>query len=101
MGKGFNQPTFSPDGQYVVTSFASPTPAQVGAVVFERLSSGATTTAPNGLEWQSWTSQPGVAVMYNTTTSSGPDYIMHLELLNIATGAHTPLQPGSRSYVWA
>jgi len=101
VGKGFNQPTFSPDGQYLVTSFASANPAQAPAVIFERLSSGATTTAPNGLEWQSWTSQPGVAVMFNTTTSGGPDYIMHLELFNIATGARTPLQPGSRSYVWA
>jgi hypothetical protein len=101
LGQGFNQPTFSPDGHYIVTMFPSADPAQAGAVVFERLSSGATTTAPTGLAWQSWTSQPGVAVMYNTIATSAPDYIMHLELLNIATGARTPLQPGSRSYVWA
>jgi hypothetical protein len=101
LGEGFNHPTFSPDGQYLVTTFASAVPAQAPAVVFERLSTGATTIAPNGLQWQSWTSQPGVAVMDNINTSSGPDYTLHLELYNVATGARTPLQPGSRSYLWA
>lgn len=101
LGQSFNQPTFSPNGQYIVTSFASANPAQADAVVFERLSSGATTTAPTGLEWQSWASQPGVAVMYNTIATSAPDYITHLELFNVVTGARTPLQPGSYNYVWA
>lgn len=98
---GFNQPAFSPDGRYVVATFGNATPGLPNAVVFERLSDGACTSPPTELQFQSWTQQPEVALMYNISTSGAPDYIIHLELYNVATSAHTPLQPGTDSYVWA
>lgn len=101
LGNGFNQPSFSPDGGYVVTSFQAGDFSKPNTVVFERLSDGALTTAPAGLEWMSWTAQPGVALMENITEMGAPDFALHLELYNIATGTRTPLQTGSRGYVWA
>ncbi len=101
LGKGFNQAVFSPDGQYVVAYFPSATPGLRGSEVFERLTNGSTQTAPTELSWYEWSAQPGVAVMYNTQTSGAPDYLMQLELYNVATGARTPLQRGTYDYVWS
>ena len=101
LGNGFNQPSFSPDGRYVVTSFPASDFSKPSTVVFERLSDGALTTAPAGLEWMSWTAQPGVALMSNITEIGAPDFAQHLELYNVATGARTPLQVGSHGYIWA
>lgn len=93
---GFNQPAFSPDGRYIVTTFSSGYTLPP-SVVFERLSDGGLTTAPAGLAWMSWTAQPGVALMVNNTA---PGYTLHLELFNVVTGEQRPLQAGSRNYVW-
>lgn len=101
LGGSFTQPTFSPDGQYIVASFSRATFTLPGKVIFERLSDGTLTTAPAELMFQSWTPQPGVALMYNTSTGGAPDYLIHLELYNIATGARIALQPETSGYVWA
>ncbi len=101
LGLGFNQPAFSPDGRYVITTFPNSLLTMPHTVVIERLSDGSQTTAPAELGWQNWALQPGVAVMYNTVTGGAPDYITHLELYNVATGARTALQPGTTDYVWA
>lgn len=93
LGQGFNTPVLSSDGQYVAATFAR-------RLMFERLGDGEVKIAPAGLAWQSWTPQPGVALVANDNLSGAPDHATHLELYNVETGAQTPLQPGTCDYVW-
>ena len=44
--QGFNQPTFSPDGRYVVATFPNADPSQPAKVVIERLSDGPRSLRP-------------------------------------------------------
>lgn len=97
LGMGFNQPSFSPDGRYISATFSNGV-ALPPNVVFERLSDGKLTTAPSALAWMGWTPQPDVALMIN---NNAPGDGLHLELYNVATGAQTLLQAGSRGYVWS
>lgn len=98
LGGPFSGPSFSPDGRYLVATFSDFTSS--GKVIFERLDDSSLTTAPSDLQFWGWTPQPGTALMDNIAASGAPDFLIHLELYNVVTGARAPLQPGTQDYVW-
>jgi hypothetical protein len=92
-GQGFNAPSISPNGQYVAAMFGQ-------KLLIERLATGTVTTPRSGLRWQGWTGSPGVALVNDTNAAGPPDYLAHVYLYNITTGALTPLQVGCYDFVW-
>lgn len=93
LGRGFNAPELSPNGQYVAAMFGQ-------KLLFERLDTGAVTTARSGLQWQGWPATPGVALVEDTNAAGSSDTQAHMELYNLLTGALTPLQVGCYDFVW-